>query len=130
MILLPVPFCRISIHAPRVRCDFTRTTCPVGKSRISIHAPRVRCDDCYRNNFWRIFNFNPRTSCEVRQVFLSHHYRHPQISIHAPRVRCDFLFFSTLPSRLYFNPRTSCEVRPSTLYLSVTAMEFQSTHLV
>ena len=33
---------------------------------ISIHAPRVRCDfSVYRYTF-AIFNFNPRTSCEVR----------------------------------------------------------------
>ena len=35
--------------------------------RISIHAPRVRCDANvgYGNNSFK--NFNPRTSCEVRR---------------------------------------------------------------
>ena len=34
----------ISIHAPRVRCDFYNCQCYFCTSFISIHAPRVRCD--------------------------------------------------------------------------------------
>ena len=34
---------------------------------ISIHAPRVRCDLNYGDTVTLEINFNPRTSCEVRQ---------------------------------------------------------------
>ena len=124
---------------------------------ISIHAPRVRCDYQPIHHGLFYYHFNPRTSCEVRRyidmddardkIFQSTHlvwgatlsstakYIAENISIHAPRVRCDhtlpeqdipdFLFQSThlvwgatcqfLPLLLFlihFNPRTSCEVRP------------------
>ena len=126
----------ISIHAPRVGCDFQATalydmiaefqsTHPVwgatfllgnnpGLVAISIHAPRVGCDTICPSSF----NFADL------------------ISIHAPRVGCDpffrpsrimtSLFQSTHPvwgatrtrqsctqGRAYFNPRTPCGVRPS-----------------
>ena len=35
---------RISIHAPRVRCDNKVLIVAPKKVAISIHAPRVRCD--------------------------------------------------------------------------------------
>ena len=100
----------ISIHAPLARCDDTlRGTTP--HKEISIHAPLARCDyggelspPCHRD-------FNPRTSCEVRQLldytssavgqFQSTHllrgatcrydwtYNQHAISIHAPLARCD-----------------------------------------
>ena len=56
---------RISIHAPRVRCDSGRSS-RLSLHDISIHAPRVRCDFAATTN---------------DSIFL--------ISIHAPRVRCD-----------------------------------------
>ncbi len=81
-------------------------------------------------------NFNPRTSCEVRQkkkcslfvifLFQSTHlvwgatpaensavYGRYAISIHAPRVRCDKINVAQQEKYNYFNPRTSCEVRLS-----------------
>ena len=56
---------RISIHAPRERCD-ENFGIKFGDSDISIHAPRERCDParCGRLRF-------------------------RMISIHAPRERCD-----------------------------------------
>ena len=78
----------ISIHAPRVRCDkqlkekiqaiciFQSTHLVWGATLedyyyyefyfISIHAPRVRCDRREYKFQRREYNFNPRTSCEVR----------------------------------------------------------------
>ena len=57
----------ISIHAPRVRCDFCRLYSILAFKDISIHAPRVRCD------------LKPGEADGLAQW----------ISIHAPRVRCD-----------------------------------------
>ncbi len=51
--------------------------------------------------------FNPRTSCEVRQ-----------------------LFDADVVMEVYFNPRTSCEVRLEQFQLPVIGIIFQSTHLV
>ena len=102
---------QISIHAPRVGCDFTTPAQRV-QVKISIHAPRVGCDhfpgvyvphtglfqsthpvwgatrpdwDGYHEGGY----FNPRTPCGVRRhhdVFLA---SFDIISIHAPRVGCD-----------------------------------------
>ena len=101
--------------------------------KISIHAPRVRCDkkNCRIHN--TVYYFNPRTSCEVRRkkmkkinvnVYISIHaprvrcdnlleWCHDDlyISIHAPRVRCDERIMTDLWQNGHFNPRTSCEVR-------------------
>ena len=85
---LPYNIIHISIHAPRVGCDWSPLPCSVlavnfnprtpGGVRqvqfdytnqgimISIHAPRVGCDACYRPSRGEI-----------------------RISIHAPRVGCD-----------------------------------------
>ena len=104
---------RISIHAPRVGCDYTDPKIYVSEKSISIHAPRVGCDLYYLNS----------TSNTLI------------ISIHAPRVGCDapttgasvptMQFQSThpgwgatlctpLPIRSFknFNPRTPGGVRP------------------
>ena len=120
----------ISIHAPRVRCDFPSGNGWILSKRISIHAPRVRCDSRNHCSSVQRMYFNPRTSCEVRpeptslnpiaKLFQSTHlvwgatYRFSvryialDISIHAPRVRCD--------------KKISCSVWFNLL--------FQSTHLV
>ena len=57
---------KISIHAPRVRCDKIRMIQVVQSLKISIHAPRVRCDSVVKQFPVCLLNFNPRTSCEVR----------------------------------------------------------------
>ena len=143
---------------------------------ISIHAPRVRCDYCTLCIFFDNNNFNPRTSCEVRpnpkaalvgiSLFQSTHLVWGatrvcksidvwslNISIHAPRVRCDRMVNNIVLPDLHFNPRTSCEVRHAVIicikipiYISIHAprvrcdsrqqkcltmwLLFQSTHLV
>ena len=97
---------------------------------ISIHAPRVRCDEYPIRELCLFFDFNPRTSCEVRRI----------ITLGAGETA---VFQSThlvwgatdKVTRLvriwkYFNPRTSCEVRLDTLTVTVYADKFQSTHLV
>ena len=143
---------KVSIHAPRVGCDldpeyiarqkeeFQSThpvwgaTCVVGSPKnvslfqsthpvwgatlspiiaahefsVSIHAPRVGCDE-YIPSLWLF----------------------PAIvSIHAPRVGCDriALNIDTLPES--FNPRTPCGVRHVSMFLSIVASLFQSTHPV
>ena len=58
---------KISIHAPRVRCDAGARRGFIAVCGISIHAPRVRCD--ISKGGW-----------DVMKLI---------ISIHAPRVRCD-----------------------------------------
>ena len=134
----------------------------IQNSHISIHAPRVRCD--WRKSDFSLlqFHFNPRTSCEVRrltwsleqyqQAFQSTHlvwgatlwpdwYERrikfqsthlvwgatggdkfesfqESISIHAPRVRCDVEDLQILYHVKHFNPRTSCEVRREALSVS------------
>ena len=78
---------------------------------ISIHAPHARCDLVGQKNSFAIFDFNPRTPCEVR-LKINHYFlllslfqsTHPMrgatfaprifrpkyyISIHAPHARCD-----------------------------------------
>ena len=56
-------------------------------------------------------NFNPRTSCEVRQFTIATAPQRFAISIHAPRVRCDSPDSAEQAHFYHFNPRTSCEVR-------------------
>ena len=75
---------------------------------ISIHAPRVRCDTLSWRPDYGLWNFNPRTSCEVRPWPLSIVRSCSNISIHAPRVRCDRIILDN----------------------SDTTGIFQSTHLV
>ncbi len=58
-------------------------------------------------------HFNPRTSCEVRLSVASGVSYKLEISIHAPRVRCDPFSALIAASTKNFNPRTSCEVRPA-----------------
>ncbi len=58
---------KISIHAPRVRCDFWRMVFVWNSTYFN---PRTSCE--VRQRAWTLIrrlplNFNPRTSCEVRQ---------------------------------------------------------------
>ena len=101
---------------------------------ISIHAPRVGCDWRFKDRKLETGYFNPRTPCGVRpsrRVSLSQPSRfqstHPvwgatssarqiplsqAISIHAPRVGCDERRGVGPPVIRHFNPRTPCGVRP------------------
>ena len=102
-----------------------------GGIRISIHAPRVGCDWTPCKPSWTSTNFNPRTPCGVRPDFLPWIFRIIGISIHAPRVGCDF--GATMPPAVLginFNPRTPCGVRRLALGLQLIGVEFQSTHPV
>ena len=102
---------------------------------ISIHAPRVGCDFQAVGLHDGLRNFNPRTPCGVRLSYLEPLKRLSDISIHAPRVGCDShlwqhgpvarrTFQSTHPvwgatttgisvcaNPSDFNPRTPCGVR-------------------
>ena len=59
---------QISIHAPLARCDVTSAVIFFLSSSISIHAPLARCDVFRTGDIRRGSDFNPRTSCEVRQI--------------------------------------------------------------
>ena len=96
----------ISIHAPHARCDCRccRIRC---RFIISIHAPHARCDRRPFTPAVPIWNFNPRTSCEVRLYRQSFFHRSD-----------------------HFNPRTSCEVRLFQNFFKCHIIRFQSTHLM
>ena len=82
-------FCKISIHAPIVGCDYTGQNVQV-LYNISIHAPIVGCD---RGASGLLDEVNisihaPIVGCDGRLVEL---LKYPQISIHAPIVGCDLI---------------------------------------
>ena len=77
----------ISTHAPRVRRDRFRRSCPLF-SAISTHAPRVRRDVFSIGDIIEVGNFYSRASCEARPESLMKFCK-PTISTHAPRVRRD-----------------------------------------
>ena len=96
----------ISTHAPLARCDKTEMV-DGQKQKISTHAPLARCDKDWVKLPWFSYDFNSRTSCEVRRG------RH-----------CG----STAGSD--FNSRTSCEVRRPVLRALWSLPSFQLTHLL
>ena len=101
----------ISIHAPRVRCDFRERGVKCMRRNFN---PRTSCEVrhiIFKPQFLRIINFNPRTSCEVRPTEWFTNLSPEAISIHAPRVRCDVSSAFLQSPDCDFNPRTSCEVR-------------------
>ena len=59
----------ISIPAPRVGCDDS-SIWVTEHEVISIHAPRVGCDFTDSGQLGRQADFNPRTPCGVRPVWL------------------------------------------------------------
>ena len=103
--------CKISIHAPRVRCDGSGLSFTlehyIFQSTHLVWGATLQRPSPWQ---WKKY-FNPRTSCEVRleaeglieclDWFQSTHLvwgatspkelerESPSISIHAPRVRCD-----------------------------------------
>ena len=100
----------ISIHAPRVGCDWLRTgSGPM--QVISIHAPRVGCDEsviaCRLDGivFQSTHPVWGATFQETRRQGAH------QISIHAPRVGCDAAPRAGPATADNFNPRTPCGVR-------------------
>ena len=113
-----------------MRCDSVSLVRSEGLSGISIHAPRVRCD---ANEDERSTNgnyFNPRTSCEVRRLFVWQAgifliFQSTHLVWGATVQRSRLLF-----NWLYFNPRTSCEVRRNKNLEYILPKLFQSTHLV
>ena len=98
----------ISIHAPRMRCDGTYEAYHTQEWQISIHAPRMRCDETESVEPVEPKNFNPRTSYEMRHDDMLTCCAGSFISIHAPRMRCDV--------------KDNSE--------NNTLLKFQSTHLV
>ena len=57
--------------------------------RVSIHAPRVGCDYRYKINYNTLKRFNSRTPCGVRPYDAEPWSASDAVSIHAPRVGCD-----------------------------------------
>ena len=106
----------ISIHAPRVRCDYSQELKGHGADYFN---PRTSCEvrRLKKQKSRQKSNFNPRTSCEVRPFFINFFNASSGISIHAPRVRCDAPYRVKTFRFRHFNPRTSCEVRQTREYL-------------
>ena len=101
----------VSIHAPRVGCDFS-SEFVLECLKVSIHAPRVGCDsydqsgscNCVKFQFthpvwgatylillysmWKVVSIHaPRVGCDAIQPYLEDKAKY--VSIHAPRVGCD-----------------------------------------
>ena len=121
----------ISIHAPRVGCDWTdgeyyaitaefQSTHPVwGATGVDLEDTAVLGVFQSTHPVWgATLSRSPRPNLRG-------------ISIHAPRVGCDPPKSSGLPRRnSNFNPRTPCGVRPSIGPRICTVSVFQSTHPV
>ena len=101
---------KISIHAPRVGCDWKMWK--VIKRQCYFN-PRTPCGVRPQASLTAsIFsNFNPRTPCGVRHSAPSGPLYRRCISIHAPRVGCDKLAPHNKGGPYDFNPRTPCGVR-------------------
>ena len=98
--------------------------------RISIHAPRERCDyrKWFRNGFWIISIHAPRERCDYYEGAEA---RMSLISIHAPRERCD-PFSNSIKSSLSTFQSTH-RVSDATRFPAASAsthLLFQSTHRV
>ena len=78
---------------------------------ISIHAPRVGCDFVFIKLPNLVFYFNPRTPGGVRRLTKSLRVGKKRISIHAPRVGCDLISAAFPLFHIDFNPRTPGGVR-------------------
>ena len=106
-VIFPAIQTRISIHAPRERCDTSSLISSEFGSSISIHAPRERCDkemESYDNV--------------------------PKISIHAPRERCDVNFgCDDLCLRRFQSTHRVSDATKSALTW-IKKKQFQSTHRV
>ena len=96
---------------------------------ISIHAPRVRCDYFFLQFFKRHDNFNPRTSCEVRRSI----YRRIVIYFQFQSTHlvwgATFIFSRRIPMRAF---QSTHLVWGATTALCNCQLHlpFQSTHLV
>ena len=77
---------------------------------ISIHAPLAGCDRYAEPQGHCPRDFNPRTPCGVRLLFLGAQFFAPYFN---PRTPCGVrrVAVSVVRSSSYFNPRTPCGVR-------------------
>ena len=143
----------ISIHAPRVGCDFRFRGLPRRMRGFQSTHPVWGATGNARAITEDRPDFNPRTPCGVRPALFGQICMAGGISIHAPRVGCDRKrpgdhrrssgFQSTHPvwgatqrhslrrtGRCDFNPRTPCGVRQAAGRLESKRIIFQSTHPV
>ena len=106
-------------------CCFIR-----GHAKISIHAPRERCDRCsfiLRNTGRGISIHAPRERCDGEPVG---YWSENGISIHAPRERCDLDVLSSCAIKQIsiHAPRERCDIKRAPEFTS--GFKFQSTHRV
>ena len=89
----------ISTHAPLARCDAKDgyIMCAIG---ISTHAPLARCDAEVDSMPTTLYDFNSRTSCEVRPSPNATAATATAISTHAPLARCDLCVPHQRPGRV------------------------------
>ena len=142
----------ISIHAPRVGCDWyacnqnwggdyfnPRTPCGVRHKALSGTNKEIKFQSTHpvwgatpmtTTGATPAWDFNPRTPCGVRLESLGAGRGVRYISIHAPRVGCDNQHVHQAQMEQHFNPRTPCGVRLHGLRHRLTRKIFQSTHPV
>ena len=120
---------RISIHAPRMGCDFASSKIKSTRKHFNPRTPygvRPR-----RVHLWTTYhNFNPRTPYGVRLGTVTIIHKAILISIHAPRMGCDPARRKRQHRCYHFNPRTPYGVRPLTPCGRRSRGAFQSTHPV
>ena len=97
---------KISIHAPRMGSDVSKSFAPPNVSRISIHAPRMGSDINHAIPQHATIDFNPRSPDGERRYHRHAVRRVRQISIHAPRMGSDRRNYARHGCGLDFNPRS------------------------
>ena len=120
----------ISIHAPRVGCDYAFGAAPIQEELFQSTHPVWGATSSAGRGHHRLLDFNPRTPCGVRpgvqaaeaisRVFQS---THPVWGATGGPFQCP-------PPYGYFNPRTPCGVRPMSRMATSWLSIFQSTHPV
>ena len=96
---------------------------------VSIHAPLARGDGMRLPLPCRASGFNPRPSCEGRQLFFQFDDFIVYVSIHAPLARGDFIS-SSLCCDTVFQSTPLLRGATSDSHISYTGSQFQSTPLL
>ncbi len=122
----------ISIHAPRVGCDFSKAKGAALVDRFQSTHPVWGATTCKMPITARRTNFNPRTPCGVRRGI--GHTVCGEVGDFNPRTPCGVrlqTLWAGNKTQHHFNPRTPCGVRLCWSGTSPTPSRgFQSTHPV
>ena len=119
----------ISTHAPLARCD---GNAGAGQSAAEFQLTHLLrgATGLVRDVDYKIYNFNSRTSCEVRPGRPSEDLR--DNANFNSRTSCEVrhVVYTGTNARTDFNSRTSCEVRQAVQNCLLLTDEFQLTHLL